>query len=105
MFPLVDGADVASNNPQARGGASICAEGSLDPAKVKGHLVLCRMITWGSDSVVKSAGADGTILQSDQFLDHPHLYMTSATMVSTSDGASIDAYIRSTRYVLIRVLF
>ncbi|XP_022156463.1 subtilisin-like protease SBT4.14 [Momordica charantia] len=97
MFPLVDGADVASNNPQARGGASICAEGSLDPAKVKGHLVLCRMITWGSDSVVKSAGADGTILQSDQFLDHPHLYMTSATMVSTSDGASIDAYIRSTR--------
>lgn len=96
MYPLVDGAD-AARSIDSRDSASFCADGSLDPAKVKGRLVFCKMMTPGSDSVVKSLGGDGTIIQTDQFIDRDPIFMASATMVSGFVGASIESYIKSTR--------
>ncbi|XP_022150039.1 subtilisin-like protease SBT4.14 [Momordica charantia] len=96
LYPLVDGRDVARNS-DSKDRAGYCAEGSLDPKLVKGSLVLCRLMSWGSDSVVKSLGADGVIVQSDLFLDNAEIFMAPATMVSGSVGASIETYIKSTR--------
>lgn len=93
----MDGGDAASNSG-SQDSASFCADGSLDPTKVKGRLVLCKMMTPGSDSVVKLLGADGTIIQNDQFVDRSPIFMASATMVSSFVGASVESYIKSTRY-------
>lgn len=96
MYPLVSGGDVAMN-PQSKDSASFCVDGTLDPSKVKGKLVFCKLITWGADSVVKSIGAYGTIIQSDQFLPNTDLFMAPASLVSSLVGETIDNYIHSTR--------
>ncbi|XP_038892956.1 subtilisin-like protease SBT4.14 [Benincasa hispida] len=96
MYPLVSGGDVARNS-ESKDSASYCEEDSLDPNKVKGNLVFCKLMTWGADSVIKSLGANGVIIQSDQFLDNADIFMAPATMVSSSLGTIIHTYIKSTR--------
>ncbi|KAL0540115.1 hypothetical protein IC582_024345 [Cucumis melo] len=96
MYPLVSGGDVARNS-ESKDTASFCLEDSLDPTKVKGSLVFCKLLTWGADSVIKSVGANGVIIQSDQFLDNADIFMAPATMVSSSVGTIIYTYIKSTR--------
>lgn len=96
MYNLVSGGDVA-NNIESKDSAMFCVEGSLDPNKVKDSLVFCKLMTWGADSVVKSIGANGAILQSDQFLDNTDIFMAPSTLVSSFVGVTIDSYIHSTR--------
>lgn len=98
MYPLVSGGNAAiKNDSESIDSASFCAEGSLDPTKVKGKLVFCKIMNWGADSVVKSVGGSGVIIQSDQFLDGSDIFMAPATMVGSYVGANIDNYIHSTR--------
>lgn len=71
---------------------------SLDPAKVKGRLVYCRLGQWGTDSVVKGIGGVGTILESDDFsFDTPQIFMAPGTIVNGTLGAIVQGYINSTR--------
>lgn len=74
-----------------------CVQDSLDPNKVKGKLVFCKLENWGSDSVVKGIGGVGTIIEDDQFLDAAQIFMAPGTMVNDTIGEIIDEYIHSTR--------
>lgn len=69
----------------------------MDPKKVKGKLVYCKLGTWGADSVIKGIGGVGIIVGSEQFLDVAQIYMAPGTMVNVTDGDNITDYIHSTR--------
>lgn len=69
----------------------------MDPVKVKGKLVLCKLGMWGADSVVKGFGGVGTIIESEQFLDAAQIYMAPSTMVNTNVGETVADYINSSR--------
>ncbi|CAK7347976.1 unnamed protein product [Dovyalis caffra] len=73
-----------------------CADGSLDPNKVKGKLVLCELGGWGADSVVKGIGGEGIILESEQYLDAAQIFMAPATMVNATVSDAVNNYIHST---------
>lgn len=74
-----------------------CIEDTLDPSKVKGKLVQCKLGNWGSDSVITGLGGIGTIIESDMYLDTAQIFMAPATMVNTTVGETINKYIHSTR--------
>ncbi|XP_027158678.1 subtilisin-like protease SBT4.14 [Coffea eugenioides] len=95
-YPLTSGMDVAKDSKR-RNLSSLCIEESMDPKKVKGKIVYCKLAVWGVDSVVKALGGIGTIVESDLFLDTAQIFMAPATMVNSSKGKSITAYIHSTR--------
>ncbi|CAL8122284.1 unnamed protein product [Prunus armeniaca] len=95
LYPLVSGVDVARNS-QTKESARFCLQDSLDPSKVKGKLVLCKLENWGADSVVKGIGGVGTIIEDDQLLDAAHIFMAPGTMVNDTIGEIIDEYIHST---------
>lgn len=103
MYKLVSGEDVAKNI-ESKDDATYCVENSLDPSKVKDSIVFCKLLTWGADSAVKSIGAAGAILQSDQFLDNTDIFMAPSTLVSSFVGATIDSYIHSSRSNLLVTL-
>ena len=84
---------------------SYCFENTLDPKKVKGKLVHCKLASWGADSVIKGLGGIGTIIESEVFFDVAQIYMAPATMVNTSTGEIIDNYIHSVRYLQFRLLY
>lgn len=69
----------------------------MDPKKVKGKIVYCKLAVWGVDAVVKNLGGIGTIIESDLFLDTAQIFMAPSTMVSSRTGKSITDYIHSTR--------
>ncbi|KAL5796301.1 hypothetical protein ACOSQ2_001121 [Xanthoceras sorbifolium] len=96
LYPLVSGADVAKNSA-SKENARFCIDDTLDPTKVKGKLVYCKLEMWGVDSVVKGIGGVGTIVESQQFLDAAQIFMAPATMVNVTDGDVITHYIQSTR--------
>ncbi|KAD4178076.1 hypothetical protein E3N88_26667 [Mikania micrantha] len=96
LYPITNGDDVAKN-PRSKESAGFCLENTLDPNKVKGKLVKCKLETWGSDSVVKGLGGIGTIIESDMFLDTAQIFMAPATLVNSSVGQTITKYINSTR--------
>ncbi|CAL1407709.1 unnamed protein product [Linum trigynum] len=96
LYPLVSGFDAAIDEDNKET-ARFCYDGSLDAKKVKGKLVYCKLGQWGRDSVVKSLGGVGTIVESEQYLDIAQIFMAPATMVNSSVGDSIDSYIHSTR--------
>lgn len=76
---------------------SFCVDDALDPNKVKGKLVYCKLGSWGADSVIKGIGGIGTIVESEQFLDAAQIFMSPATMVNVTVGDKITNYIHSTR--------
>ncbi|KAF3442255.1 hypothetical protein FNV43_RR16171 [Rhamnella rubrinervis] len=96
LYPLVSGADIAMN-ARSKENARFCIEESLDPEKVKGNLVLCKLGSSGVDSVVKRMGGTGTILESEQFLDDAKIFMAPATIVNTTTANTINNYIHSSR--------
>lgn len=69
----------------------------MDPKKVKGKIVYCKLASSGADSVIKDLGGIGTILENDEFLDAAQIFMAPATMVNSTTGQRISNYIRSTR--------
>ncbi|KAI3756864.1 hypothetical protein L1987_56688 [Smallanthus sonchifolius] len=96
LYPITSGDDVAINSGSQES-ARFCLENTLDPRKVKGKLVRCKLETWGSDSVIKGLGGIGTIIESDMFLDTAQIFMAPATMVNSTVGETISDYIHSTR--------
>ncbi|KAI5647317.1 hypothetical protein M9H77_33322 [Catharanthus roseus] len=95
-YPLASGNDVAKDS-QSKNSSSLCIEESMDPKKVKGKIVYCKLASWGADSVIKSLGGIGTILENDQYLDAAQIFMAPATMVNSTTGIKISNYIDSTR--------
>lgn len=96
LYPLVSGAEVALNSA-SKDDAKYCMEDSLDPTKVKGKLVYCKLSLWGSDSIIKGFGGVGTIVESDQYLDNAQIFMAPGTLVNGAIGEVINGYIQSTR--------
>ncbi|KAF1890182.1 hypothetical protein Lal_00025515 [Lupinus albus] len=96
QYPLINGID-AARNTENKENAKFCYEDSLDPKKVKGKLVYCRLGSWGTEAVVKGIGGIGTVLESEQFLDVAQIFMAPATIVNNSIGETINNYIQSTR--------
>ncbi|XP_075668995.1 subtilisin-like protease SBT4.14 isoform X2 [Castanea sativa] len=96
LYPLIRGTDAALNS-ESKESALFCTEDSLDPAKVKGRLVYCKLGTRGSDSVVKGIGGVGTIIESDQIYDAAEIFMAPGTMVDGTIGEVIEDYLKSTK--------
>ncbi|KAL6981871.1 hypothetical protein U1Q18_023488 [Sarracenia purpurea var. burkii] len=96
LYPLVGGEAVAKNSANKENARS-CIEEGMDARKVKGKLVLCELLVFGSEATVKKLGGIGAIIQSDTYLDTPSVYETPATMVNYTLGAAIGRYINSTR--------
>ncbi|XP_027927083.1 subtilisin-like protease SBT4.14 [Vigna unguiculata] len=96
QYPLVNGID-AAKDPKDKEDASFCYEDTLQPSKVKGKLVYCKLGTWGTESVVKGIGGIGTLIESDQFPDVAQIFMAPATIVNSVQGDNVTKYIQSTR--------
>ncbi|KAL3688388.1 hypothetical protein R1sor_014697 [Riccia sorocarpa] len=102
LLPLIYGLSAAKTSASAALGA-LCLEGSLDPAKVKGKVVLCDRGTnarVAKGQVVKAAGGAGMIL-TNLPVDGEGLVADShvlpATAVGAVAGTKIKAYINSTK--------
>ncbi|KAM3698572.1 hypothetical protein ACJW31_06G198400 [Castanea mollissima] len=100
LYPLISGADAAGSN-STKEDAAYCTEGSLDPAKVKGRLVYCKLdeASAGSESVVKGIGGVGAIIESGQFLDFEvsKIFMAPGTIVNDTIGEFVNEYTKSTK--------
>nr|XP_043627542.1 subtilisin-like protease SBT4.14 [Erigeron canadensis] len=96
FYPITSGDEVAINS-ESQEIAGYCLADTLDPGKVKGKLVQCKLGAWGSDSVIKGLGGVGTIIESEVFLDTPQIFMAPATMVNSTVGETIRNYIHTTR--------
>ncbi|XP_023553405.1 subtilisin-like protease SBT5.4 [Cucurbita pepo subsp. pepo] len=102
LYPLIRALDAKFNNVSDND-AILCRQGSLDPKKVKGKIVVCLR---GENAkiekgyVVAQAGAVGMILANDKengdaFEANAHLLPTSH--ISYTDGESVYQYIQSTK--------
>ncbi|KAL2477772.1 Subtilisin-like protease SBT4.14 [Forsythia ovata] len=96
LYPLASGIDVAKN-ADSKDASRYCIEDSMDPKKVKGKLVYCKMASWGADSVIKGLNGIGAIIEAEQYLDVAQIFMAPATMVNSTTGEKINDYIHSTR--------
>ncbi|KAL9234425.1 hypothetical protein vseg_009297 [Gypsophila vaccaria] len=94
-YDLVSGEDVAKHT-EDKGGARFCLENSMSSSKVKGKIVLCRLQSWGVESVVKENRGVGAIVSSPRFLDVAMVFMAPGTTVNSTVGEQIDEYIHST---------
>ncbi|KAL1540136.1 subtilisin-like protease SBT4.14 [Salvia divinorum] len=95
LYPLASGMDTAKSS-DTKEESRYCLENSMDPNKVKGKLVYCKLGSWGTDSVIKGLGGVGSLIESDAFLDAAQIFMAPATMVNSSAGKRINDYIHST---------
>ncbi|CAJ2664206.1 unnamed protein product [Trifolium pratense] len=101
-YPLISGADAKADNVSAVD-AVLCKEGSLDPHKVKGKIVVC--LRGESSRVEKGmqaskAGAIGMVLVNDaasggEVIADPHVL--PATHINFTEGVNIFSYINSTK--------
>ncbi|XP_022143461.1 subtilisin-like protease SBT5.4 [Momordica charantia] len=102
FYPLISTADAKASNVSLEY-AQLCEEGSLDPKKVEGKIVVCLR---GDNArvdkgyVAAQAGAVGMILANaqdngDELLADAHLL--PASHVSYADGELIFQYIKSTK--------
>ncbi|MED6132932.1 hypothetical protein PIB30_023479 [Stylosanthes scabra] len=96
QYPLINGADAARNS-EAKEYARYCFEDSLDPNKVKGKIVYCKLGAYGTESIVKGIGGIGAIIERERYLDVAQVFMAPATIVNDSLGDTITSYIHSTR--------
>lgn len=97
--PLVDSA-TAAKPPATTADATICALGSLDPAKVTGKIVLCARGTVNrtdKSQAVKDAGGVGMILwnPTPNSLNADY-HVVPTVHVDTAAGTAIKAYIAGT---------
>ncbi|CAI9101659.1 OLC1v1039032C1 [Oldenlandia corymbosa var. corymbosa] len=95
-YPLVSGMDVAKD-AQNRNSSSQCVQGSMDPKKVKGKIVYCKLPAWDADYIVKGLGGAGAIMESNMYLDNAQIFVAPATTINETIGKSIADYIASTR--------
>lgn len=105
--PLILGADATLTN---QADSTLCISGSLDPAKVKGKVVLCRRGVNGrieKGIVVLNAGGVGMILVNtaaggNSLIADPHVL--PATMVTYNDGNAIESYAKTATKPLAELL-
>ena len=97
--PLVDSATVALP-PATVGQATLCAPGSLDPAKVTGRIVLCQrgvVDRTAKSQAVKDAGGIGMILWNPTANSlNADFHAVPTVHVDTASGQAIKAYIAGT---------
>ncbi|MFF3334889.1 S8 family serine peptidase [Streptomyces sp. NPDC002888] len=97
--PLVDGAQAAKSGVD-RGDAALCLADSLDPAKVRGAIVICARGGNGrvdKSDAVKAAGGAGTVLYntsaSDDLVVDAHTIPTA--YLTPAEGQTVKAYAAS----------
>ncbi|XP_057435528.1 subtilisin-like protease SBT4.14 [Lotus japonicus] len=95
-YSLINGIDAAKDS-KSKDDAGFCYEDSLEPNKVKGKLVYCKLGNWGTEGVVKKFGGIGSIMESDQYPDLAQIFMAPATILNHTIGESVTNYIKSTR--------
>ncbi|KAL5706665.1 hypothetical protein ACHQM5_024804 [Ranunculus cassubicifolius] len=102
LYPLVSGADAHVSNATSSN-SSLCLEGTLDPKKVEGKILLCvRGVSSRVDKSLqaKNAGAVGLILANDALTGDETIadaHFLPATHISYKDGLSVLEYINSTK--------
>ena len=74
-----------------------CIFGSLDKTLVNGTIVLCDALDTGEEPL--NAGAAGTIMQDDRYLDLAFSFPLPATYLNLSNGGEVYNYINTTRYI------
>ncbi|PIA58362.1 hypothetical protein AQUCO_00500349v1 [Aquilegia coerulea] len=102
FYPLISSIDAKASNALALG-AQLCKNGTLDPKKVKGKILVClRGINARVDKGQQAAlaGAVGMILANDvltgnEILADAHVLPTSH--ISYTDGLAVFKYINSTK--------
>jgi subtilisin family serine protease len=97
--PLIFGVDAAID-PNNTDSASTCDSGSLNPALVKGKIVVCSVTTDSDTAGVQEAGGSGVILYTDPSLGEEVLVFYShalpAIRVGAAGGSIIREYVQST---------
>lgn len=83
----------------------LCQEGTLDPKKVKGKILVClrgeiARVSKGEQALL--AGAVGMILCNDEasgneLMADPHVL--PATQINYTDGVAVFAYVKWTKYL------
>ncbi|KAL3753126.1 hypothetical protein ACJRO7_000512 [Eucalyptus globulus] len=104
FYKLISAADARLSHVSAHE-AKFCKDGTLDPRKVKGNILVCLLegeyatVYEGAQAFL--AGAVGmvlanSILSGNEILADPHLL--PASHVNYDDGAAIFSYIKSTKF-------
>ena len=68
----------------------------MDKALVNGTIVLCDALDTGKEPL--NAGAVGTVMQDDRFLDVAFSFPLPASYLDLNDGSEVYTYINTTRY-------
>ncbi|XP_050204678.1 subtilisin-like protease SBT5.3 [Mercurialis annua] len=98
-YPLVYALDAKASNASSDDAQS-CAQGSLEPSKVKGKIVYCaRSFVFDVDKsfVVAQAGGVGVIFARSVLSDKVEPHFIPTTAIFEEDGEDILSYINSTR--------
>ncbi|TVU32952.1 hypothetical protein EJB05_24717 [Eragrostis curvula] len=101
-YPLIDSTQAAAANATEKD-AQLCMEGSLDPEKVKGKIVVClRGISArvAKGEVVRQAGGVGMVLANDETTGNEIIadaHVLPATHIKYRDGQILYSYLKSTK--------
>uniref|UniRef100_A0A0A9D1I6 Subtilisin-like protease fibronectin type-III domain-containing protein n=1 Tax=Arundo donax TaxID=35708 RepID=A0A0A9D1I6_ARUDO len=101
-YPLIDSVQAAATNATEKD-AQLCMVGSLDPAKVKGKIVVClRGINprVAKGEAVRQAGGVGMVLANDESTGNEIIadaHVLPATHIKYRDGLLLYSYLRSTK--------
>ncbi|PSR93152.1 Cucumisin like [Actinidia chinensis var. chinensis] len=95
MYPLVYGGNVPNTQQGFTGDDSRhCIDGSLDKTLVTGTIVLCDALDTGEEPL--NAGAVGTVMQDDRFLDVAFSFPLPTSYLDLNDGSEVYTYINTT---------
>ncbi|CAI0411114.1 unnamed protein product [Linum tenue] len=93
FYPLVYGGDAGNNKSgKIATDARYCALGSLNKTLVRGKIVHCDAIGWGT----LTAGAAGAIMGSSLVEDQASSFPLPVSILTDAEGATIVEYIKST---------
>ncbi|KAL6888311.1 hypothetical protein ACP4OV_009337 [Aristida adscensionis] len=101
-YPLIDSADAGAANATEKD-ARLCVVGALDPAKVKGKIVVClRGINprVAKGEAVRQAGGIGMVLANDESTGNEIIadaHVLPATHIKYKDGLVLYTYLKSTK--------
>ncbi|KAJ6357642.1 hypothetical protein OIU78_005481 [Salix suchowensis] len=95
MYPLIYGGDAPNITGNVTSSVSrFCFLNSLDPALVKGKIVLCDTLGSGREPFV--AGAAGAVMQDGDAKDFAYSFPLPSSYLGTREGRHIRSYMNST---------